>query len=211
MKKTCICIFAMLFSLCAVSCMHISNPNRCDDTNDDTDTTVIVDYAGWDITDYKTYQETILNNMPPDFVTYEKISELGDFGGFYGDSSDYSYWLGYDGSKGYTLYFSHLRDDAWNVDESILILDCPNNDLRYYTPNDGRSHMFVDDELLYEYTGDKLRSICWYREELLITFWNNNETFAEFPDDGSLVSRLLNKNTALEAKAEFEAMVFGEE
>ena len=152
------------------------------------------------------------------FVHVDRLLEVG-----VGDFIGFSYYEGR-----FPLYYCYEFVDQsvqYNVDvfhefdfEGLPwseqgVEQPPDEDLRYYIEENGTYFYFMED-ICYHYDGGELRNF-------FLKFTNCNTvvkvsiygspSIACFPqNEENLISRLLNKSTALEAKAELDALFSGE-
>ena len=209
MKRITLLFLTLIFALSAVSCKIVPEKNNETATSSTTEP-IQIEHPGVDIFDYGEY----LKFMEDDNYTipYERLKFLGEFGGFHWNRDGYSYEIIV--NRALSQYY-HLSISTGNVDYSnIICQEPPTEDLRTFlgnTENQLIVHYLIDNEIFYSYEGEQLVDVRWSSGGHRFWLSNYNNGLSWYPDDGSLVSRLLNKNTALEAKAEFVAMVFGEE
>ena len=171
--------------------------------------------------DYDQYMEYLRSvSLPNDFVQYDKLRSLGSFEEFqftgltYNIHDQYYYLFLAENGRLIDLLITHMEEavdyELAPISVYPVSTDNANEDLRYCQEKE-RCHYYLDDDLAYCYDQGVLSDIYLRTERVMFHFFYGYSASEFIPNDGSLVSRLLNKNTAPEAKAEFEAMVFGEE
>lgn len=104
-----------------------------------------------------------LNEMPDDFVTYDKIKTIGTFeclvflsDAYAEDYSSYMYSLVDSEGFGITLYVDHSEGVLSNLDS---VSNLHGTDMRMLS--DTRSGVFTSDGLKYQYVSGELLSISW--------------------------------------------------
>ena len=234
MKK----FFSLLITVMAVLCFTVSCSNSKNELTGlqnsketkeiivncgDTVSLTIEDYNEYEDFIYKnklpenysfydeTYKKTCAENkgLPENFITYDKISHMGEFESFIylsnvisGDNSTYMYSLMDENGYNVNIRFK-LNEEGFSEAENILITENI-DDFRMVT-SEIACCTFVDN-VKYTYASGKLLSIKMVYENVTITI-TGNSVLSDYPVDGTdtFISRLLSPNTASEALAQFEA------
>ena len=210
MKRMILFVFLILVVLLSVSC-KIASHAPFDETTGLTGLTNLPIHDDINIQSVDEYEAFLKSEtLREDFISYNRLRFLGDFEQFVISEFYSGYEYHFSNTFGsYTLVIRHDKELKIGEDEKTLA-NQPNDDLRQ--TSDGETGWYcMTEDLRYCYgIQGKLGMLAWKSHDVTFELFSSHD-FSSVPNDGSLVSRLLNKNTALEAKAEFEAMVFGEE
>ena len=154
------------------------------------------------------YQFIDENELPREFITYDDLKDMGEFKAFaYEDQLDWYTYLFRNDSKQYAITIIQTAGDyAWGFKQTLF--EEPNEDLRKY-PNglSGEYSIDASEDIWYLYTNGCLGKIELKSNETIIEIYGEYGMYLFPNDETNLISRLLNKNTALEAKAEFDALI----
>lgn len=164
---------------------------------------------------FKSYRSYIL-----DCVDLESIGTFEYFD--YSRSKQYRYDFSLSDEKTYSLTVSNFYGDFnyssdWK-NQVPVVEEHPDSEMRT-CQNSLTGYYYLTDDLRYYYLEGLLYRVEWIRDSVEFSIWRYedadpwdiqkpNVDISELPnDEDSLVSRLLNKETAVEAKAEFDAML----
>ena len=144
-----------------------------------------------------------LNEMPDDFVTYDKIKTIGTFeclvflsDAYAEDYSSYMYSLVDSEGFGITLYVDHSEGVLSNLDS---VLNLHGTDMRMLS--DTRSGVFTYDGLKYKYVLGELLSISWETLNVNYTLCaSGTPMLSTYPlTKSTFVGKMLNTDTAQQA------------
>ncbi|MBE6668328.1 MAG: hypothetical protein E7607_08490 [Ruminococcaceae bacterium] len=148
------------------------------------------------------------NEMPADFVSYDKIEAIGTFYGlvflsdaYRNDYSSYMYSLIDSNGVEITLYVDHC-DETLSTSSSILGV----NEMDMRLLSDESSGAYVSDNIEYRYVSGKLLSISWKAQNINYTLCGSMLLSGYPLTESTFVGKLLNTDTALQALE----TVFGE-
>ena len=216
MKRITLLFLTLIFALSAVSCRNVPLTNNETNTTETTRED-IPDYLSdeFRFNDYNEYKEFLKNEEWLPLIEYEKISFLGQFDYYaaaVNPNGDCTYGILTPQKRMHLTIYKHgnyYPKEDFSLEAPTLAVEY--SDMRN-APEAGIEKLCLNHEIIYSYSSYDgfINSVLWISNGII--FWlRMDEGLYDYPNDGSLVSRLLNKYTALEAKAEFEAMVFGEE
>ena len=139
-------------------------------------------------------------------LSYEALRSFGEFdhfvvlsGGYNGDYSDYMYFLK---ASGFGINIRICkRDKMKQIEYNSADTKSIGSDLRFAKENE--SGLFIQDEIQYKFRNGKLAWISWNTEKLNFTLSADTSLSAYFSEEETLLSKLLNKETAQGALQEF--------
>lgn len=143
------------------------------------------------------------DDLPEDFVTYEKIEEIGVFESFYvpcaWDIGTYCYFLN-DKYTEVTLYLNKEYD--WDPDDYAYNGEFKTQDLRKIDSDDQRAVMQIKDVIYVYYMGN-LRSIHWEINGVNYSL-SAGHALENYPLElDTAIAKLLNADTAVEFLCSF--------
>lgn len=148
--------------------------------------------------------------LPDNFVTYDKISHIGEFDGFIylsnvisGDNSTYMYTL--IDENGYNVNITFKLNDDTSATENILSAE--NIDDFRHVSSDVTSSVFVDG-VKYTYVKGNLLYIENVYRDMTIIIWGDS-VLSDYPINGeeTFISRLLDPSKASAAISELGSFV----
>lgn len=168
------------------------------------------------LTDYSEYEEFIdTHTLQEDFITYDQLSFLGEFGIFiyfsyyYGNYGEYSYTV--IDENGYELF---IRMQHLNINDEVFdspaVLDSTahtnKTDLRNID-NTATCYTMLNN-VKYTYVQGKLLSLEWVENNIQYTL-SGNGMLDNYPTDGNatVMSKLLTKSEASNAIAQIQTAI----
>jgi len=208
-------ILAILLVLCSAGCE--AKTQLIDEGNIRTSETTptAAGTQGWQalptftsLEDYEKYVSSGVESST--FITYDMIKEFGAFASFvdYGAPKCKSYKYGLIDENGYVLNL-HIRSSSEEIIEykefELLTNTRNTNDMRIYTQ---KGYQIIG-KAYFIYNGGELVSIAWKEgDHLFIIRAGKVESLSDYPaEKNTLLTRLLNAETAEAAVAEFNAKV----
>ena len=162
----------------------------------------IIDYQLLTLSSEDEYNEFLNSNeLPADFVPYDKINAIGDFEGlvilsnaYSNDYSSYMYSLVDSEGFEFVLYVDHKERESYLTDS---VSNVNTTDMRALS--DDSKGFYVYNDITYEYILGKLLSIVWEDQNIIYTLSGDTMLF-EYPlTDSTFIGKMLNTDTALQA------------
>jgi len=203
-------ILAILLSFTACTTQNAIQTKPTDTANSTTPT--VAAGQGWQslptFNNLEDYEKYISDGLDMEgFVTYEMVKSFGRFELFvdYGRKKGLSYLYGMVDENGYDLNL-HIKPLSETDRTEVTTEKPPHNDLR---TSQNRAEFYSVNNILYEYYDGGLYSISWSTNTHSYTIKSGHTVrpYAYTGDKVTLLSRLLNAETAEAAVAEFNAKV----
>ena len=202
-------LFCLLFSMC--SCKNINDSERLNEQTNNFADSKNTENQNEEYPSVSFYSEEEYNNfirsqkLPKNFVTYDKLSMIGDFDSLVilsvskGDYSSYMYSFIDASGHELTLYVNHDLSKSDSGSETSLTkkpitVEINSKDMRKI---DGENSGFYEHKgFIYKYVSGKLLSVVWVSEGVEYTLCGSM-MLSDYPDNRStFVGKLLNLQTA---------------
>lgn len=157
--------------------------------------------------EYENYLSS--NSIPKDFISYEDISDFGEFGSFsLDDNFHYSYLLKNQNAEIYLCIYP----EAPSLKTYNILSPTANIDMRICPGTSEGVELFTHNGLLYRYMDGLLKDIYWtsgnIRFSLSVFYYHSNQGgFSSYTGDNVAINALLNKDTAGSVKLAFDNMM----
>lgn len=140
------------------------------------------------------------NQLPADFVSYDKISAIGNFKGlvilsdaYSNNYSSYMYNLVDSSGFEFVVYIDHEERESYLTD---FVSNVNKTDMRVLS--DDSKGFYVHDDITYTYISGKISSIVWRKQNIIYTL-HGDATFFNYPlTDSTFIGKMLNTDTALQ-------------
>ena len=140
------------------------------------------------------------NQLPADFVSYDKISAIGNFKGlvilsdaYSNDYSSYMYNLVDSSGFEFVVYIDHEERESYLTD---FVSNVNKTDMRVLS--DDSKGFYVYNDITYKYISGKISSIVWKSQNIIYTLFGGAKFFNYPLTDSTFIGKMLNTNTALQ-------------
>ena len=140
------------------------------------------------------------NQLPADFVSYDKISAIGNFKGlvilsdaYSNNYSSYMYNLVDSSGFEFVVYIDHEERESYLTD---FVSNVNKTDMRVLS--DDSKGFYVHDDITYTYISGKISSIVWKSQNIIYTLLGDAKFFNYPLTDSTFIGKMLNTNTALQ-------------